>query len=85
MDAVRLGAVVRDAPYLGAVAEPWRGEAWAAPATYSVAGSMAEYGTDVRTPLAESGASTPSVAVLRPYSGSNSSLTILPCTGSVSR
>ena len=31
------------------------------------------------------GASTPSVAVLRPYSGSKRSLTILPCTGSVSR
>ena len=52
---------------------------------YSVAGSTAEYGTAVRTPLAESGASTPSAAVSRPYAGSKRSLTILPCTGSVRR
>ena len=65
-------------PICGAVAS-------SSTARYSVAGSMAEYGTPVLTPLAESGASTPSVAVLRPYVGSKRSATILPCTGSVSR
>ena len=82
MDAVRFGAVVRDAPDLCAVAE-LGGDASAAAARYSVAGSMAEYGTPPRAcgrqrrfhserggPAAESGL--------------NRSLTILPCTGSVS-